>query len=331
MPEVTKTDNMPLVSVCIPVYNNADYVSETMMSVLHQTYSNIELIIVDDDSKDDSLSVIQKTGKEAQKAGLIDNVIDLTEAKIVYYNNTSSDPVHTVPEIDFQASHIPEVVNNQRQLYIYHNDKNLGMSGNWNRCMELCRGKFIKLICADDQIASSLIQREVEVMKKYPQVDLVESDTEFRNNDNKPSGQYKRYGKGLVDGRVIAKHSLFMRDYFGAPLANLIRSSAYKKMGGFDPMFSYIIDYDFFMKIACQGKVYVIREPLNYFRIRSDSNTGEVLGGDKGNIYVEEHQKLAQKYAVVLGLSARQVTMSVQMRKLMNFLGGLYLKMKLTK
>lgn len=331
MPDVTKTDGMPLVSVCIPVYNNADYVSETMMSVLYQTYRNLELIIVDDHSNDDSLSVILKTGREAKKAGLIDNIFDLTEEKIVYHNNIANHSVRPAAEIDFQKSRIPNVVNGQRQLYIFHNDKNLGMSGNWNRCMELCRGKFIKLICADDLIATSLIQREVEVMEKYPQVDLVESDTEFRNNDNKPSGQYKRFGKGLVDGKLIAKHSLFTRDYFGAPLANLIRTSTYKKMGGFDSMFSYIIDYDFFMKIACQGKIYVIREPLNYFRIRSDSNTGEVLGGDKGNIYLEEHRKLVQKYANILGLSAHQVIMSVQIRKLMNFLGGLYLKLKITK
>lgn len=45
----------PLVSVCIPAYNNASYIKETIESVLNQTYQNIELVIADDQSKDLSL------------------------------------------------------------------------------------------------------------------------------------------------------------------------------------------------------------------------------------------------------------------------------------
>ena len=37
----------PLVSVCIPAYNNADTILETIQSVLTQTYQNLELIVVD--------------------------------------------------------------------------------------------------------------------------------------------------------------------------------------------------------------------------------------------------------------------------------------------
>ena len=43
----------PLVSVCIPAYNNADTILETIQSVLTQTYQNLELIVVDDRSTED--------------------------------------------------------------------------------------------------------------------------------------------------------------------------------------------------------------------------------------------------------------------------------------
>lgn len=49
----------PPVSVIIPSYNHAQYISQAIESVLAQTYDNLELIIVDDGSSDNSPAVIQ--------------------------------------------------------------------------------------------------------------------------------------------------------------------------------------------------------------------------------------------------------------------------------
>lgn len=50
----------PLVSIVIPCYNHAQFVQETIQSVIDQDYENIELIIIDDGSNDNSVEVIQQ-------------------------------------------------------------------------------------------------------------------------------------------------------------------------------------------------------------------------------------------------------------------------------
>lgn len=47
-----------LISVILPVYNGAQFLREAIESILQQSYSNLELIIINDGSKDDSQSII---------------------------------------------------------------------------------------------------------------------------------------------------------------------------------------------------------------------------------------------------------------------------------
>lgn len=57
----------PLVSVLMPNYNGEKYISEAIESILKQTYSNFEFIIIDDCSTDDSWKIIQKYAKKDKR------------------------------------------------------------------------------------------------------------------------------------------------------------------------------------------------------------------------------------------------------------------------
>ena len=43
----------PKVSLGIPIFNESKYISETVNSLINQTYENIEIIAIDNDSNDD--------------------------------------------------------------------------------------------------------------------------------------------------------------------------------------------------------------------------------------------------------------------------------------
>ncbi|MBX9406741.1 glycosyltransferase [Pseudomonas baetica] len=62
--EQTASDRQTLVTVIIASYNHGPYIEESILSVLDQTYKNIELLVIDDGSKDDSVERI--TALQAQ-------------------------------------------------------------------------------------------------------------------------------------------------------------------------------------------------------------------------------------------------------------------------
>lgn len=63
---------MPKVSIIIPVYNKSQYISSTLESVLQQKYQDFEVIVVNDGSTDDSLSIINNYAEKDDRIRLID-------------------------------------------------------------------------------------------------------------------------------------------------------------------------------------------------------------------------------------------------------------------
>jgi glycosyltransferase involved in cell wall biosynthesis len=63
----------PLISVVIPAYNVAPFIEEAIRSIMTQTYENLEIIVVDDCSTDDTYAILQRLAAEDSRIRLYRN------------------------------------------------------------------------------------------------------------------------------------------------------------------------------------------------------------------------------------------------------------------
>ena len=63
-------------SIVVPIYNVEDYIEDCVNSVLFQTYSNFELILVNDASPDLSLSIINRLSESDSRIKIIDKQVN---------------------------------------------------------------------------------------------------------------------------------------------------------------------------------------------------------------------------------------------------------------
>ena len=61
------------ISVLIPVFNREKYLYESIMSIINQTYQELDIIIYDDGSTDGSVNIIKKLIEKDNRITLIEN------------------------------------------------------------------------------------------------------------------------------------------------------------------------------------------------------------------------------------------------------------------
>ncbi|WP_244307406.1 glycosyltransferase family 2 protein [Flavobacterium fluviatile] len=118
--------NLPLVSIICLCYNHEKFVIESLNSVLNQTYKNIELIIADDCSSDNSKQIIQNWLKNHPNITFLSNEKNLGNTKTFNKTLLLAKGEYI---IDLAADDIllPNCVDKQIMAFLNSNQINLGI------------------------------------------------------------------------------------------------------------------------------------------------------------------------------------------------------------
>lgn len=183
---------------------------------------------------------------------------------------------------------------NADNLYLYRNDENIGMRGNWNRCVEICKTKFFTLLNDDDLLSPRFIESISPLMRANTSMistGQIELDQREGVISRRPSA-FKEVLNKFLKSREICKFDLYIENIIGNSAGVVLNKELLIKAGYFDIEYYPSFDYDTWIKMCDFGTVYMVRERLASYRISvNESLNPEVLSG-----FVEQDRRLRERY-----------------------------------
>ena len=125
---------MEKISIIVPVYNVEKYLKECVESILKQTYSNIEILLVDDGSKDSSPAICDEYAKKYSKVKVIHKENGgLSSARNTGLDNVSKDTTYVmfIDSDDLLTPNACELM--EKEITTKHADF---VIGNYQNCTE---------------------------------------------------------------------------------------------------------------------------------------------------------------------------------------------------
>jgi len=174
------------------------------------------------------------------------------------------------------------------------NERNLGLAGNWNRCLSRARGEYIKFVFADDLLASTeALGRMVSILDSDPSVSLLACARNIIDADSRLVRVMREFKKGFTDSGTEIIHLCLIRqaNLIGEPTVVLFRRA--DSVRGFDASYDQLIDLEMWFHLLEKGRFSFIDEPLASFRVHSRQKTAE---NARNLIHFDEFFRILEDY-----------------------------------
>ena len=277
--------NQPLVSICIPSYNHQNYISQTIESIILQDYQNIELIIIDDCSIDNSDAVINSFFdkckgrfsrfeyiKNAKNKGISYNLNQAIKwAQGKYFYAIASDDILMPFKTSLLVSEIEKLDDSYAAIFgdaLFINENS----------QEILVNKNLQLLMPEEA-------------NKYKKENVYKTLLELYS--------YLHNKNYLADDFQVKYSSFFYGNYLPA-MSSLIKLNCIKNVGAYTNG-NRIEDLEMWLKLTQKYSIKLLKNPVAYYRFHNN-NSSRVMQQEmlKDELAVINSQK---QFAMSNGLS----------------------------
>lgn len=196
---------------------------------------------------------------------------------------------------DFNNTELENILKGYKndKISYYKNDKNIGLYGNWNRCIELAKGKYFIMLHDDDWLKENFFKTTIKYLEKDKAIYSYRIIKDFRKNKSTFSVKsllkifYKKIRK------IKKTRELKIEDFFIANRGTdgiIFNKNAMVLLGGYNETFYPVSDYHFNIFYCLKYGSLQVKEELFYYRIEEN----ESLKKETAIAFLEGDRKLRE-------------------------------------
>jgi glycosyltransferase involved in cell wall biosynthesis len=237
--QVLTKNSSPLVSICIPTFNGGKFLSEALASINQQTYLNLEIIVSDDNSNDNTLEILKRFKKN-------------NRIPVYIYQ-------HSPSGIGANWNNCIKHANGKYIKFLFQDDV----------LYEDCISKMIEISERDNQIGLVYCKRS------FIENPIDKNHEKWLNKFTLLHSHWDnlRVNTGYIKGEEYLKDRNLLKvpyNKIGEPTAVLIRKTSLIKAGYFNEDLKQALDIEMWYKLMKYFKIGFVNEELVYFRLHND-------------------------------------------------------------
>lgn len=224
--------DLPSISVITPTLNQAQFIRQTIDSVIEQHYPRLEYIVIDGGSTDGTREILQSYDRYL--------------------------------------------------TWISESDQ--GQSSAINKGWNLSKGEILCWLNSDDYYLPDALNTVGEYFNEHPEIDLVYGDCDFVDSEGTVLRPYPTHS---FDYKEFVR---LTENYIPQPAA-FIRRNLLEDVGYLDETLSYVMDFDYWLRIGLHHRVKYLPKKLSALRLHHSAKSVALLSEFSKEL-VQVYQKL---------------------------------------
>lgn len=204
--------------------------------------------------------------------------------EIIVVDDVSSDETVAIAQ---------ELSGSDDRIKVFVNPVNLGLAANWNRCLELANGKWIKFLFQDDRLGANCLEKMIGAAGETDVFIAAHRNYVFAENSSADARKYytetvttldtiapgtKAFSPDLIAAMAAQYPSV---NFLGEPSTVIFQRALVNEVGTFDTALQQLCDLEYWLRITTRyGMIYEPEAQVD-FAIHQDSMSTQNAGGRK--------------------------------------------------